>query len=53
MSAEAWTNLMLFLIGLIGLIGILASWPVLLVWIVLLAAGWGILVISNGDGLDW
>ncbi len=53
MSAEAWANLMLFLVGLFGLIGILASWPVLFLWIVLLAVGWGVLVISNGDGFDW
>lgn len=50
MSVEAWVNVLLGLIGLIGLIGILASWPVLLLWIVLLAVGWGVLVIVNGDG---
>lgn len=53
MSAKAWANVMLFIVGLIGLIGILASWPVVLLWIVLLVVGWGVLVIANGDGFDW
>lgn len=54
MSAEAWGNLMLFIVGLFGLIGLLASWPATLLWVVLLCVGWGILVISSGDGgLDW
>ncbi len=52
MSGEAWANLMLFLMGLVGLIGVLASWPVLLLWIVLLLVGWGVLLVANADGID-
>lgn len=52
MSSEAWANLMLFIMGLFGLIGVLASWPVTLLWIVLLVVGWGVLIVSNSDG-DW
>jgi hypothetical protein len=53
MSAEAWGNLLLFIVGLVGLIGIFGAWPVQLFWIILLAVGWGILVIYNADGISW
>ncbi|WPH58924.1 membrane protein [Streptomyces phage LuckySocke] len=51
MSAEAWANLMLFIVGLIGLIGVLASWPATVLWIVLLAVGWGVVLLINADSL--
>lgn len=53
MSAEAWGNLMLFIVGLFGLIGVMASWPATLLWVILLAVGWGVLVVCNADGIDW
>ncbi len=49
MSGEALGNLLLFIVGLFGLIGVLASWPASLLWIILLAVGWGVLIISNAD----
>ncbi|WPH58213.1 membrane protein [Streptomyces phage Alone3] len=51
MSAEAWANVLTFLVGLVGCIGLVASWPGTLLWIILLALGWGVLIISNCDGL--
>lgn len=53
MSAEALSNLVLFIVGLFGLIGVLASWPATLVWVIMLLIGWGILVVANADGFDW
>jgi hypothetical protein len=52
-SAEAWANVLMFFIGLFGLVGLLAHWPAALLWTILLALGWGVLVISNADGIDW
>jgi hypothetical protein len=42
---------MLFIVGLIGLIGVLASWPATVLWIVLLAVGWGVVLLINADSL--
>ena len=42
-------NLFLFFVGLFGLLGLLFTWPATLLWVVLLAVGWGVLVV---DG-DW
>jgi hypothetical protein len=42
-------NLFLFLVGLVGLVGLLASWPLALLWVILLAVGWGVLVLEG----DW
>lgn len=53
MSAETLGNLMLFIVGLFGLIGVLASWPASLLWVILLAVGWGVLVVGNADSFGW
>jgi len=40
-------EIILFFVGLLGLLGVLFSWPLVFVWIILLAVGWGVLVIDN------
>lgn len=37
----------MFLVGLAGCLGLLFSWPLTLLWVILLALGWGVLVIDN------
>lgn len=39
-------NLFFFLMGLAGAFGIALSWPLTLLWVGLLAFGWGVLVID-------
>lgn len=39
----------LFLVGALGLVGLIFSWPLTLLWVILLCVGWGVLVV---DG-DW
>lgn len=51
MSAEALVNIIFFLIGLVGLIGVLATWPAIVLWYILLAIGWGVVIVTNADAL--
>lgn len=48
-AAEFWANFLLFLTGAAGFVGIFLNWPIVLC-IVLMAIGWGLIVIVNSDG---
>lgn len=52
MSPEVLVNVILFLIGAAGFAGLFLSWP-LIVCIVMIAFGWGIMIFTSGDGIDF